>query len=69
MQTRNVAVYGKLGNRLKTYPIAIAERSDGPQDTEFANEALRRARKDKLVPESELDSLTAKVAPKIKLWR
>jgi hypothetical protein len=69
MQTRNVAVYGKLGNRLKTYPIAIAERSDGPADAEFATEALRRARKDKLVPESELDSLTAKVPQKIKLWR
>jgi hypothetical protein len=69
MQTRNVAVFGKFGNRLKTYPIAIAERSDGPQDAEFAKEALRRAHKDKLVPDSELDTLTAKVPQKIKLWR
>ena len=69
MQTRNVAIYGKSGNRLKTYPIAIAKRSDGPEDAEFADEALRRARQDKLVPDSELDTLTAKVPQKIKLWR
>ena len=31
MQTRNVAVCDKLGRRLKTYPIAIPSREDGPQ--------------------------------------
>jgi hypothetical protein len=69
MQTRNVAVCDKLGQRLKTYPIAIAEREGGPRDAEFAEEALNRAKRDKLVPERELDSLTAKVPEKIKLWR
>ena len=69
METRNVAVCDKLGRRLKTYPIAIERREDGPRDTEFAREALKRAKKDKLVPESELGSLIVKVPEKIKLWR
>jgi hypothetical protein len=69
MQTRNVAVCNKLGRRLKTYPIAIAEREGGLKDAEFATEALERAKKDKLVSESELGSLTTKVPEKIKLWR
>jgi hypothetical protein len=69
MQTRNVAVCDKLGRRLKTYPIAIAKREGGPTDAEFAEEALNRARNDKLVPEHEVDSLTAQVPQKIKLWR
>jgi hypothetical protein len=60
MQTRNVAVCDKFGRRLKTYPIAIAQREDGPRDAEFATEALERAKADKLVPEYELDSLTIK---------
>jgi hypothetical protein len=69
MQTRNVAVCDRLGKRLKTYPIAIAEREGGPRDTEFAREALARAKKDNLVPEHELGNLTIKVPEKIKLWR
>jgi len=69
MQTRNVAVCDKLGRRLKTYPITIPVREGGPEDAEFAREALKRAKKDKLVPEYELDSLTAKVPKKLKLWR
>jgi len=71
MQTRNVAVFDWHGNRLKTYPIVIAEREDGPRDAEFAKEALKRARNDKVVPEHELDGLTARVPEKIKipLWR
>ena len=69
MQTRNVAVCDRRGRRLKTYPIAIAEREDGPRDAKFAREALARAKRDKLVPEHELDSLTIKVPEKIKLWR
>ena len=50
MQTRNVAVCDQHGNRLKTYAIAIPQRKDGPLDDEFAEEALRRAREDSLVP-------------------
>ena len=69
MQTRNVAVFDRSGRRLKTYPISIAERLGGPANHEFAREALERARKDKLVPEREFDSLTVKVPEKIKLWR
>jgi hypothetical protein len=69
MQTRNVAVFDRSGRRLKTYPISIAKRQDGPGNHEFAREALERARKDKLVPENEFDSLTVKVPEKIKLWR
>jgi hypothetical protein len=69
MQTRNVAVCDKLGRRLKTYPIAIEQREDGPRDAEFAKEALERAKKEKLVPEHELGSLTIKVPEKVKLWR
>jgi len=69
MQTRNVAVCDGHGNRLKTYAIAIPERKDGPVDGEFAEEALKRAREDNLVPEYELASLTAKVPEKMKLWR
>lgn len=69
MQTRNVAVYDKSGRRLKTYPIVIAEREGGLRDAEFATEALKRARNDKLVPEHELDGLMARVPQKIKLWR
>ena len=69
MQTRNVAVFDRSGRRLKTYPISIEERKDGPANHEFAREALKRARKDKLVPENEFDSLTVKVPEKIKLWR
>jgi hypothetical protein len=69
MQTRNVAVLDRLGKRLKTYAIAIAERDGSPRDPEFAEAALERARNDKLVPEHELHSLTAQVPQKIKLWR
>jgi hypothetical protein len=57
------------GKRLKAYAIAIAQRQDGPQDAEFAEEALKRAREDNLVPECELDGLTTKVPEKMKLWR
>jgi hypothetical protein len=57
------------GNRLKTYAIAIPERKEGPLDGEFAEEALRRAREDRLVPEYELANLIAKVPEKMKLWR
>jgi hypothetical protein len=38
-------------------------------DAEFASEALKRARKDRLVPGYEVDGLTAQVPQKIKLWR
>ena len=69
MQTRNVAVCDQHGNRLKTYAIAIPQRKDGPLDGEFAEEALRRAREDNLVPEHELANLVAKVPEKMKLWR
>jgi hypothetical protein len=69
MQTRNVTVCDKLGRRLKTYPIAIPQREDGPRDSEFASEALERAKEDRLVPEGELGSLTVKVPQKMKLWR
>ena len=69
MQTRNVAVFDKSGRRLKTYPISIEERQDGPGNHEFAREALERARRDKLVPENEFDSLTVKAPEKIKLCR
>jgi hypothetical protein len=55
--------------QLKTYAIAIPQRRDGPLDGEFAEEALKRAREDKLVPEHELANLTAKVPEKMKLWR
>ena len=69
MRTRNVAVYDGRGTKLKTYAIAIPERKDGPLDGEFAEEALRRAREDNLVPEYELANLIAKVPEKMKLWR
>jgi hypothetical protein len=46
MQTRNVAVCDKLGRRLKTYPITIPSREDGPRDADFAREALERAKVD-----------------------
>ena len=67
METRNVAVCDKLGRRLKTYPIAIPSRGDGPRDADFAREALERAKKDRLVPEGELGSLMVKVPEKMKL--
>jgi hypothetical protein len=69
MQTRNVAVLDKLGKRLRTYPITIAERQGRPVDAEFAEDALQRARNDRLVPEEEVDGLTAQVPQKLKLWR
>jgi len=69
VQTRNVAVYDGHGKRLKTYPIVIPQSNEGPQDGEFTEEALRRAREDNLVPEYELANLTAKVPEKMKLWR
>jgi hypothetical protein len=69
VQTRNVAVCDGHGNRLKTYAIAIPQRKDGPTDAEFAEEALKRARADNLVPDCELDGLTTKVPEKMKLWR
>jgi hypothetical protein len=69
VQTRNIAVFDRHGNRLKTYAIAIPQRKDGPLEGEFAEEALRRAREDNLVPEYEVASLTAKVPEKMKLWR
>ena len=69
MQTRNVAVCDKLGRRLKTYPIAIPSREDGPRDAAFVREALERAKVDRLVPEGELGSLMVKVPQKMKLWR
>jgi hypothetical protein len=69
MQTRNVAVCDKFGRRLKTYPIAMPSREDGPRDVDFAREALARAKEDRLVPEGELGSLTVKVPEKMKLWR
>ena len=69
MQTRYVAVCDKLGRPLKTYPIAIACSDDATQDSDFAREALERAKSDRLVPEDELGSLTIKVPEKMKLWR
>ena len=69
MQTRNVVVCDKLGRRLKTYPIAIPSREDGPRDVDFAREALDSAKVDRLVPEGELGSLMVKVPQKMKLWR
>jgi len=69
VQTRNVAVCDGHGNKLKTYAIAIPMRKDGPLDGEFAEEALRCAREDNLVPEVELANLVAKVPEKMKLWR
>jgi hypothetical protein len=38
-------------------------------DAEFAEETLKRAREDNLVPEHELANLVAKVPEKMKLWR
>jgi hypothetical protein len=69
MQTRYVAICDKLGRRLKTYPIAIPSRENGPRDADFAREALERAKEERLVPEGELGSLTVKVPQKMKLWR
>jgi len=69
MQTRNVAVCDKFGRRLKTYPIGIPSREDGPRDADFAREALERAKEERLVPEGELGSLTVKVPQRMKLWR
>jgi hypothetical protein len=69
VQTRNVAVCDGHGSRPRTYAIAISQRKDGPLDAEFAEEALRRAREDNLVPEYELANLVAKVPEKMKLWR
>ena len=67
MHTRNVTVCDKFGRRLKTYPIAMPSREDGLRDADFAREALERAKKDRLVPEGELGSLTVKVPEKMKL--
>lgn len=69
MQIRYVAVCDKLGRHMKTYPIAIEPRGDGPASSELAGEAFERARKDQLVPEGELTSLMIKVPGKVKLWR
>jgi hypothetical protein len=69
METRNVAVCDKFGNRLKTYRITLEKRENGPSNDEFALAALNRARRDKLVPAVELDGLTAEVPPVLKLWR
>ena len=69
MQTRYVAACDKHGRPLKTYPIAIACSNEATQGSEFAREALERAKLDRLVPEDELGSLTAKVPEKMKLWR
>jgi hypothetical protein len=69
VQTRYVAVCDKLGRPLKTYPIAIACSNDATQDSDFAREALERAKLDRLVPEDELSSLTVRVPEKMKLWR
>jgi hypothetical protein len=69
MQTRNVAVCDRFGTRLRTYAISIAKREGGPTDAEFAEEALNRARNDRLVPETEIDSLIVQIPQKIKLWR
>ena len=40
METRNVAVCDKFGNRLKTYPITLEKREDGSRNDEFAVAAL-----------------------------
>ena len=69
MQTRYVAVCNKLGRPLKTYPIATSYSGDGTQDADLVREALERAKGERLVPESELGSLTVKVPEKMKLWR
>jgi hypothetical protein len=69
MTTRNVAVCDRFGRRLKTYPITIEKHENGPRDDEFAGAALECARRDKLVPEIELDGLTAKVPVVLKLRR
>ena len=69
MQIRYIAVCDKLGRHLKTYPIATAECGDGRGNSDLAGEALERAKKDQLVPESELTSLVIKAPGKVKLWR
>ena len=69
METRNVAVCDKFGNRLKTYPVTLEKRENGPSNDEFAVAALEWARRDTLVPAVELDDLTVKVPAVLKLWR
>jgi hypothetical protein len=69
VQTRYVAVCDKLGRPLKTYPIAIGCSNDATQDSDFARQALERAKLDRLVPEDELSGLTVRVPEKLKLWR
>jgi len=69
VQTRYVAVCDKLGRPLKTYPIAIACGNDATRESDFAREALERAKLDRLVPEDELSGLTVRVPEKLKLWR
>jgi hypothetical protein len=68
MQTRYVAVCDSLGRHLKTYPITITQHG-APMEFELAREALEWAKRDKLVPAAELNSLVVKVPEKIKLWR
>jgi hypothetical protein len=69
MQIRYVAVCDKLGRRLKIYPIELVSYGDRSPEADIASEALKRAKADRLVPEGELDSLTARVPEKVKLWR
>ena len=51
----------KTGKLLFTYPIILAGLNYDPTEEEYRQQALKCARDDKLVPESEFDSLLAVV--------
>jgi hypothetical protein len=63
MSERNVDVMDKSGKVLHTFSISLGASMISPGDADYAAAALAAAKTAKLVPESDLASLTTRQEP------
>ena len=61
MPTHIVDVFDRAGKRVAIYPITLGALNYVPNEREYEQEALRCARADKVVPEQDFPTLTARV--------
>jgi hypothetical protein len=61
MPKRLVDVVDSSGAVIHTYPITLGDLGDDPNDAEYKAKALEAAAHGRLVPDSELGGLTAKI--------
>lgn len=61
MNERKVDVTDRAGKVLHTYPITLPASAATPKDSEYETAALAQAKTAKLVPESDIQHLRAKI--------